>query len=53
MYKINRAYVCPAKLAGTLDNALRRFVHKSDEILEPYITEGMTVLDLVCRPGDR
>jgi ubiquinone/menaquinone biosynthesis C-methylase UbiE len=47
----NRTYVCPAELAGTLDNALRRFVHKPERILKPYIREGMTVLDLGCGPG--
>ena len=44
-------YVCPAELAGTLDNLLRRLVHKPRKILEPYIREGMTVLDLGCGPG--
>jgi 2-polyprenyl-3-methyl-5-hydroxy-6-metoxy-1,4-benzoquinol methylase len=47
----NRTYVCPAELAGTLDNTLRRFVHKPGRILEPYIRERMTVLDLGCGPG--
>jgi ubiquinone/menaquinone biosynthesis C-methylase UbiE len=51
MGKDERPYVCPAELAGTLDNLLRRLVHKPRKILEPYIREGMTVLDLGCGPG--
>lgn len=44
-------YVCPAEFAGSLDNFLRRMVHKPRKILEPYIKNGMTVLDLGCGPG--
>ena len=51
MSKDKRPYVCPAEFAGTLDNLLRRLVHKPRKILEPYISEGMTVLDLGCGPG--
>jgi ubiquinone/menaquinone biosynthesis C-methylase UbiE len=51
MNKINKPYVCPAELAGTLDNFFRRIIHKPRKILEPYISGGMTVLDLGCGPG--
>lgn len=51
MGKEERPYVCPAELAGTLDNFFRRLVHKPRKILEPYIRKGMTVLDLGCGPG--
>lgn len=44
-------YICPAEFAGSLDNGLRRLLHKPRKILEPLITEGMTVLDLGCGPG--
>jgi len=44
-------YVCPAILAGTLDNFLRRILHNPQRILEPYVVKGMTVLDLGCGPG--
>jgi ubiquinone/menaquinone biosynthesis C-methylase UbiE len=44
-------YVCPAEFAGSLDNFLRRMVHKPRRILEPFIKSGMTVLDLGCGPG--
>jgi ubiquinone/menaquinone biosynthesis C-methylase UbiE len=51
MDKEKLTYVCPAELAYGLDNILRRLVHKPRKILEPYISEGMTVLDLGCGPG--
>ena len=47
----NQPYVCPAELAGTLDNAVRRFFHKPGKILKPYIDKGIVVLDLGCGPG--
>jgi ubiquinone/menaquinone biosynthesis C-methylase UbiE len=46
-----RPYVCPAELAGSLDNSLRRLVHKPSKILGPRIKNGMKVLDLGCGPG--
>ena len=51
MPKENHPYVCPAKFAGSLDNSVRRLVHKPGRILEAYISKGMTVLDLGCGPG--
>jgi ubiquinone/menaquinone biosynthesis C-methylase UbiE len=43
--------VCPASLAGSLDNSARKILQNPRKILNPYITEGMTVLDLGCGPG--
>jgi ubiquinone/menaquinone biosynthesis C-methylase UbiE len=43
--------VCPVELAGSLDMAIRRWLQNPRMILEPYINEGMTVLDLGCGPG--
>jgi ubiquinone/menaquinone biosynthesis C-methylase UbiE len=43
--------VCPAELAGSLDNSLRRLLQDPREILQQYIREGITVLDLGCGPG--
>jgi ubiquinone/menaquinone biosynthesis C-methylase UbiE len=43
--------VCPAKRAWTLDNRIRRWLQDPQKILEPYIREGMTVLDMGCGPG--
>ncbi len=44
-------YVCPARFAGSLDNFIRRWIHKPFVILKPYIKTGMDVLDLGCGPG--
>ncbi len=43
--------ICPVEKAGGLDNAFRRFLQDPQKILQPYIKEGMTVLDLGCGPG--
>jgi ubiquinone/menaquinone biosynthesis C-methylase UbiE len=46
-----RNRVCPVRLAGSLDNRIRRWVHDPQKILAPYVKEGMTVLDVGCGPG--
>lgn len=46
-----RTRVCPAELSGSLDNSLRRMFQNPLKILKPYISKGMTVLDLGCGPG--
>jgi ubiquinone/menaquinone biosynthesis C-methylase UbiE len=46
-----RPYICPAELAGSLDNHFRRLFHNPRKILGPFINMGMTVLDLGCGPG--
>lgn len=51
MIKEKRPYVCPAEFAGSLDNSIRRLIHKPRKILEAYIRKEMTVLDLGCGPG--
>ncbi len=43
--------VCPVKRARILDNRIRRWFQNPQKILEPYIKEGMTVLDIGCGPG--
>jgi ubiquinone/menaquinone biosynthesis C-methylase UbiE len=43
--------VCPAELAGSLDNRLRRLLQNPRKILRPYVQEGMTALDVGCGPG--
>jgi ubiquinone/menaquinone biosynthesis C-methylase UbiE len=47
----NANRVCPAGLAGSLDNRIRRWLQNPRKILGPYIKEGMTVLDVGCGPG--
>lgn len=37
---------CPWWACFTFDNFLRRMVHKPEEILQPYITHGMKILDV-------
>jgi ubiquinone/menaquinone biosynthesis C-methylase UbiE len=44
-------YVCPATYSGSLDNFLRRIVHKPEKILKSFVKEGNTVLDMGCGPG--
>jgi ubiquinone/menaquinone biosynthesis C-methylase UbiE len=51
MNRESQPYVCPVELSGSLDNFLRRLVHKPGKILGPYISKGMIVLDLGCGPG--
>jgi ubiquinone/menaquinone biosynthesis C-methylase UbiE len=43
--------VCPVEHAGSLDNKIRRWLQNPRRILQPFISEGMTVLDLGCGPG--
>ena len=43
--------VCPVELANSLDSKIRRWLQNPQKILLPYITEGMTALDIGCGPG--
>jgi ubiquinone/menaquinone biosynthesis C-methylase UbiE len=43
--------VCSYKLAWTLDNWIRKYIHSPYKIVGEYIKEGQTVLDLGCGPG--
>ena len=43
--------VCPFEIAGGLDNSIRRFLQNPQKILCPFISKGMTVLDIGCGPG--
>ena len=43
--------ICPVEIAGGLDNSVRRFLQNPQKVLSPFISEGMTVLDLGCGPG--
>lgn len=44
-------HVCPWWLACTFDNPGRRLFHRPAKIFSPYVSKGMTVLDLGCGPG--
>ena len=48
-YEQGRVY--PAKRAGRLDYAIRRWLQNPRKILQPYVAEGMTALDIGCGPG--
>ena len=39
-------HTCPWWLCFTFDNLLRRLLQNPDEILRPYVAEGITVLDI-------
>lgn len=43
--------ICPVEHAGLLDFNIRKLFQNPKKILQPYINEGMTVLDLGCGPG--
>ena len=43
--------VCPVALADHLDSRIRRWLQNPRRLLEPYVREGMTALDLGCGPG--
>jgi ubiquinone/menaquinone biosynthesis C-methylase UbiE len=48
---MKKPYVCPAYFSGSLDNFFRRLVQDPRKTLDPFVREGMTVLDLGCGPG--
>jgi ubiquinone/menaquinone biosynthesis C-methylase UbiE len=43
--------ICPWWLAYTFDNPLRSWLHDPQKILSPYLSEGMTAVDLGCGMG--
>ncbi|MCX6226077.1 MAG: methyltransferase domain-containing protein, partial [Bacteroidia bacterium] len=51
MSENNNKRICPPALAGSLDNSWRQWLQNPRKILQPFIKEGMTVLDLGCGPG--
>lgn len=44
-------HVCPMERAHHLELSLRRWLQNPKKILNPYIREGMSVLDFGCGPG--
>jgi len=51
MRKEINSKTCPVELAGGLDNSVRKFLQNPQKLLRPFISKGMTVLDLGCGPG--
>jgi len=44
-------HVCPAWFASAINNPLRRWLHKPEEILGRLIARGFTVVELGCGSG--
>ncbi len=44
-------HVCPVAIAGSLDTKVRRLFQNPQAILQSYVKEGMTALDMGCGPG--
>ena len=51
MNKEKNPRVCRLEHAGGLDNSIRRAIQNPLKILKPFISPGMTVLDIGCGPG--
>jgi ubiquinone/menaquinone biosynthesis C-methylase UbiE len=51
MSKEQNKSVCSVENAGGLDNSFRKLLQNPDRILKPYISTGMSVLDVGCGPG--
>ena len=45
-FAVKKKLVCPWQLAPIIDNRLRPLVHNPEKIFAPYVTKGMTVLDV-------
>ena len=45
------AHICPWWLAYSFDNRLRRLFHNPVKMLGPYVSRGMTALDVGCGMG--
>jgi ubiquinone/menaquinone biosynthesis C-methylase UbiE len=43
--------ICPWQLAPLLDNFLRPIIHNPRKMFAPYVSQGMTVLDIGCGAG--
>jgi ubiquinone/menaquinone biosynthesis C-methylase UbiE len=49
--KPEATFTCPWWLIFTFDNPLRRLVHNPQNILNPFVESGATVLDVGCGMG--
>ena len=45
------SHICPWWFAYTFDHSLRRWVHKPEKLLQPYLEDGMTAIDIGCGMG--
>lgn len=44
-------HVCPWWLAWTFDNPLRKWLHDPQQVIGPFVREGMTAADIGCGMG--
>jgi ubiquinone/menaquinone biosynthesis C-methylase UbiE len=44
-------HTCPWWLLFTFDNPIRKLIHNPEKILQPYVKQGDTVLDVGCGMG--
>ncbi|MFC2098016.1 class I SAM-dependent methyltransferase [Bacteroidota bacterium] len=51
MNKEKKQRICPVESSGGLDNPFRKLLQNPKKLLNKYISQGMTVLDLGCGPG--
>jgi ubiquinone/menaquinone biosynthesis C-methylase UbiE len=51
MEQYKKQTYCHLRLAGLLDNKLRKYFHNPNKILKPFIKKDMIVLDFGCGPG--
>jgi ubiquinone/menaquinone biosynthesis C-methylase UbiE len=49
--KEDKNRVCPVELANSLDSKIRGWLQNPNNILSPFISKGMTALDMGCGPG--
>ncbi len=45
------AHICPWWGGYFIDNPLRRWLHNPEKILGPYVSQGMTAMDVGCGMG--
>jgi len=46
-----KKFICPWQFAPLLDNFLRPLIHNPRKMFAPYVSQGMTVLDIGCGAG--
>ena len=48
---MNQEHICPWQSGPILAASLRKLVHNPRRIVEPYLSEGMTAIDIGCGMG--
>ena len=47
----NNHFVCPWRAGPILTSSIRKLAHNPERILSPYVSEGMTAMDIGCGMG--